>query len=59
MSGSSESSGDVLCGISDNTVGKESDGIQIIAYYDEFTLTNPLGSKSRKYKIGIPITIHT
>ena len=26
--------------------------LQIIAYYDEFTLTNPLGSRAKKYKIG-------
>lgn len=27
--------------------------LQIIAYYDEFTLTNPLGSRAKKYKIGM------
>ena len=53
MSGSSESTGDFFCGISDGTAWKESDGIQIIAYYDEFTVTNPLGSRSKKYKIGM------
>ena len=26
--------------------------LQLIAYYDEFTLTNPLGYRAKKYKIG-------
>jgi hypothetical protein len=26
--------------------------LQIIAYYDEFTVTNPLMSRAKKYKLG-------
>ena len=31
---------------------------QIIAYYDEFTVTNPLMSRAKKYKLGIIIVFN-
>ena len=27
--------------------------LQVIAYYDEVTLTNPIGSRAKKHTIGI------
>ena len=29
--------------------------LQIVAYYDEFTIVNPLMSCAKKYKIGIVV----
>ena len=31
---------------------EDDQALQVIAYYDEFTLTNPLMSRAKKYKIG-------
>ena len=30
--------------------------LQIIGYYDELTLTNPIGSRAKKHKIGNLVT---
>ncbi len=60
MSGSRRNPGKFFFDICDgDLLGDESyeDPIfDIIAYYDEFTLTNPLMSRSKKYKIGITST---
>lgn len=31
----------------------DEDALQIIGYYDEFTIVNPLMSRAKKYKMGI------
>ena len=52
-------SGDKLCDIADGNYfsshqffSLHPNGIQIIAYYDEVETCNPLGSSSKKYKLG-------
>lgn len=51
--------GDLMMGICDGDLftdhpifqGNEK-ALQIIGYYDEVTLTNPIGSRAKKHKIG-------
>lgn len=61
MSGSHASFGEFLYDICDGSIWaneNETDNIlQIIAYFDEFTLTNPLASRSKKHKIGMALNI--
>lgn len=57
MTGSHISDGQLLCDVCDGNIWEDVDHcnhvLQIICYYDEFTLTNPLMSRSKKYKIGM------
>ena len=56
MSGSRQSPGLLLCDICDGTVWEDENQndpiLQVIAYYDDVSMTNPLMSRSKKYKIG-------
>ena len=61
MFGSHQGSGDFLYDICDGTVMEENSTLQsssndpvlqIIGYFDEMTLTSPLLSRVKKYKIG-------
>lgn len=59
MSGSNRSSDDVLRDVCDGTIFEDNSvlrrddrALQIIGYFDELTLTNPLMSRAKKYKIG-------
>lgn len=58
LSGSHNSPGELLYDMCDGAIFEENyilhtseHALQIIAYYDEFSVTNPLGT--RKHKIGI------
>lgn len=60
MSGQHQSPGEVLLDICDGTIfssnsllNSNETALQIIGYYDEFTVTNPLMSRAKKYKIGM------
>jgi hypothetical protein len=57
--GPHQSPGELLCDICDGTICSTIDdrALQIIAYYHEFTLANPLMSRAKKYKIGELCTI--
>lgn len=35
-----------------NILCEDEQALQIIGYYDEFTITNPLGSRAKKHKLG-------
>ena len=59
LSGSHQSPDDILRDVCDGSIFAENavlcdndKALQIIGYFDEFTLTNPLMSRSKKYKIG-------
>ena len=59
ISGFHQSPGELLCDICDGTICSTDDvirqddqALQLIAYYDEFTLANPLMSRAKKCKIG-------
>ena len=59
-SGLHTSPGELLMDICDGSIVDsnkvlcdDNKALQIIAYYDEFTLTNPLMSRAKKNKIGI------
>ena len=59
MSGSHRSPDDLLQDICDGTIFNDNPmlhdderALQIIGYYDEFTLTNPLMSRAKQHKIG-------
>lgn len=59
MSGSHTSPGSLLNDICDGTIWNDDEPtLQIVAYYDDFVLTNPLMSRSKKYKIGRYTIIH-
>ena len=59
MSGAHQTQGDFMMDICDGDLfadhsvfqGNEK-ALQIIGYYDEVTLTNPIGSRAKKHKIG-------
>lgn len=57
MSGSYQSPGGLFCDTCDGTIWEDEHQteqvLQIIGYYDEMSLTNPLMSRSKKYKIGM------
>ena len=64
MSGLHKSPGEFLSDICDGEIMEEKaisqssvPVLQIIAYFDEMTLTNPLMSRAKKYKIGV-ILLH-
>lgn len=57
--GSHQSPGDFLRDICDGTIfdsnpilHDDDNALQIVAYYDELTLTQPLMSRAKKHKIG-------
>ena len=54
MSGAHQSPDKLMYDICDGTMleNQQTDVLQIIAYYDEVSMTNPLMSRSKKYKIG-------
>lgn len=60
MYGSHQSSDEFLRDICDGTIKEENpilhgsdQALQIIGYFDELTVTNPLMSRAKKYKIGV------
>ena len=55
MAGSHQSDGHLLNDICDGTLLEDHNDpeIQIICYYDELSLTNPLMSRSKNHKIGM------
>lgn len=60
MSGTHRSPDCLLRDICDGEISKENSilhnddkALQIIGYFDEFTLTNPLMSRAKKYEIGV------
>ena len=63
MSGSRHNQGELFFDICDGDLFEnesyEDPILHIIAYYDEFTMTNPLMSRAKKYKIGIIIISHS
>ena len=57
--GPHQSCGDFLTDVCDGSCYKEHQvfsnhptALQIIAYYDDISITNPLGSSKNKYKLG-------
>lgn len=58
MSGTHQSPTDLLGDICDGELFKHhpvflwNEAIQIIAYYDDLTLTNPIGSSAKNHRIG-------
>jgi len=59
MSGPHQSPTDLLVDICDGELFKHhpvflrnEEALQIIAYYDDLTLTNPIGSSAKKHRIG-------
>ena len=64
MSGPHQSIGEKLNDICDGTIMVENSilqgnaqALQIVGYFDEMILTNPLISRAKKYKIGIAFNI--
>lgn len=63
MSGPHQSSGNLLVDVCDGELFKSSvlfqkseKALQIVGYYDEFTVVNPLGPRSKKQKLGMYTT---
>ena len=70
MSGPHQGSGNLLADVCDGELFKSSllfqkseKALQIVGYYDEFTIVNPVGPRAKKHKKGmymhIVIAIHT
>ena len=62
MSGAHLSQGNLMMDVCDGCLfanhpvfQRNEKALQIIGYYDEITLTNPIGSRAKKHKIGMHI----
>lgn len=60
MSGAHQSQGNIMLDICDGDLfathpilQRNDKALQIVGYFDEVTVTNPIGSRAKKHKIGM------